>query len=195
MPCLKIAHRGAAGTRPELTQPAFEHALEIGVDMIELDVQLTRDQQLVVVHDRELGRTLPGRGLVREHTLAELAALDAGAWFALEYAGARAPSLEEVLDLTAGEADVNVEIKSPAPDWRATARVLIDLLSARGRLESTIISSFETGALRAVRECSEAARLGVLWHAPELGYVPVQAVQYRKGKPELQMKLASLGRP
>ena len=68
MPCLKIAHRGAAGTRPELTQPAFERALEIGVDMIELDVQLTRDQHLVVLHDRELGRTVQGEGAVREHT-------------------------------------------------------------------------------------------------------------------------------
>jgi len=168
MPCLRIAHRGAAGTRPELTRPAFERALEIGVDMIELDVQLTRDEHLVVLHDRELRRTLPGHGRVRDHTLAELTALDAGAWFALEYAGARAPSLDEVLDLTAGEAALNVEIKSPAADWDATARVLVELLTAKDRLHSTVISSFETGALRAVRERSEAARLGVLWHSPEL---------------------------
>lgn len=168
MPCLRIAHRGAAGTRPELTRPAFERALEIGVDMIELDVQLTRDERLVVLHDRELGRTLQGYGPARERTLAELAGLDAGAWFALEYAGARVLSLDEVLDLTAGEAALNVEIKSPAADWEATARVLLELLAAKDRLHSTVISSFETGALRAVREHSEAARLGVLWHSAEL---------------------------
>jgi glycerophosphoryl diester phosphodiesterase len=168
MPWLKIAHRGAAGTRPELTRPAFERALEIGVDMIELDVQLTRDRALVVLHDRELGRTVRGHGPVRERTLAELCGLDAGAWFAPEYAGARVPSLEEVLDLTAGKAALNVEIKSPEPDWDATADVLVALLTAARCLDSTVISSFEMGALRAVRARSPTARLGVLWHAGEL---------------------------
>ena len=168
MPCLRIAHRGAAGTRPELTRPAFERALEIGVDMIELDVQLTADAQLVVLHDRELGRTVQARGLVREHTLAQLCELDAGAWFALEYAGARVLGLQEVLDLTAGRAALNVEIKSPAPDWDRTAHALIALLTATQRLDSTIVSSFETGALRAVRERCPEARLGVLWHGEDL---------------------------
>jgi len=168
MSWLRIAHRGAAGTRPELTRAAFERALEIGVDMIELDVQLTRDRQLVVLHDLELGRTLQGEGAVREHNFDELRALDAGAWFALEYAGARVPSLAEVLDLTDGKAALNVEVKSPAPDWQPTASAVVDLLTARERLDSTIISSFETGALRAVRERSPDARIGVLWHTADL---------------------------
>lgn len=168
MPCLKIAHRGAAGTRPELTQPAFARALEFGVDMIELDVHLTRDQRLVVLHDRELGRTVQGEGAVREHSLAELCALDAGSWFALEYAGTCVPSLDEVLELTEGKAALNVEIKSSAPDWDATAEVLTELLIEKGRLGSTIVSSFEMGALRAMRERSPQARLGVLWHNADL---------------------------
>ena len=168
MPCLRIGHRGAAGTRPELTRAAFEGAREIGVDMIELDVHLTRDEQLVVLHDRELGRTVQGSGLVRDYTLAELCARDAGSWFALEYAEERVPSLAEVLDLTAGKAALNVEIKSGATDWETTARVLIDLLNATQRLTSTVISSFEMGALRAVREQSAEARLGVLWHNADL---------------------------
>lgn len=163
-----MAHRGAAGTRPELTLPAFERALELDVDMIELDVQLTSDGQLVVLHDRELGRTVKGEGLVRERTLAELCELDAGAWFALEYAGARVPSLAEVLEVTAGRADLNVEIKSPAADWEVTAEALVALLSGTGRLESTVISSFEMGALRAVRERAGNARIGVLWDAADL---------------------------
>jgi glycerophosphoryl diester phosphodiesterase len=168
MSWLKIAHRGAAGTRPELTQPAFTRALEIGVDMIELDVHLTRDRRLVVLHDHELGRTVQGEGAVRDYTLAELCALDAGSWFALEYAGTCVPSLDEVLELTEGKAALNVEIKSSAPDWDETARVLTELLGEKGRLESTIISSFDMGALRAVRERSPQARLGVLWHNADL---------------------------
>ncbi len=61
-----IGHRGAAGLAPEHTRPSFERALAIGVDMIELDVQLTRDGRLVVMHDRELGRTVSANGAVRE---------------------------------------------------------------------------------------------------------------------------------
>lgn len=167
MSYLRIAHRGAAGTRPELTRPAFERALELGVDMIELDVQLTRDGQLVVLHDRTLGRTVAGSGAVRERTLAELQGLDAGGWFDARWAGARVPSLAEVLGWTAGRAELNVEIKSPESDWAATAAALVALLGASGRLERTIISSFQMGALAAVRARSAAARLGVLWQTTD----------------------------
>src|SRR5512139_141616 len=167
MSYLRIAHRGAAGTRPELTRPAFERALELGVDMIELDAQLTRDGQLVVLHDRALGRTVAGAGPVRERTLAELQALDAGRWFDPRWAGATVPSLAEVLDWTAGRAELNVEIKSPEPDWAATAAALVDLLGATGRLDGTIVSSFQIGALAAVRARSAAARLGVLWQTSD----------------------------
>lgn len=168
MPYKRIAHRGAAGTRPELTAPAFARALELGVDMIELDVQLTRDQRLVVLHDRQLGRTVPGSGPVRERTLGELQALDAGSWFDPRWVEARVPALEDVLALTAGRAALNVEIKSPPPDWEATAGVLLALLERAGRLGETIISCFDPPALQAVRDRSAAARLGVLWHTADL---------------------------
>ncbi|MBX3026521.1 glycerophosphodiester phosphodiesterase [bacterium] len=175
MSYLRIAHRGAAGTRPELTRPAFERALEIGVDMIELDVQLTRDGRLVVLHDRQLGRTLAGEGPVRERTLAELQALDAGSWFDARWAGASVPSLDEVLAWTAGRAELNVEIKSPPADWTATAEALLVLLSAAGRLERTIISSFQMGALAEVRARSRAARIGVLWQTTDFDPMWIEA--------------------
>lgn len=165
---LKIAHRGASGTRPELTRAAFARALQIGVDMIELDVQLTRDRRLVVVHDRELGRTLPGSGAVRDRTLAELQTLDAGSWFGPEYRGEAPLSLEEVCDLAEGQADLNVEIKSPEEDWEATARVLVPLLREKKRLSGTVISCFQPGALACVRAVEPAARLGILWQNTDL---------------------------
>lgn len=142
--------------------------MELGVDMIELDVQLTADRRLVVLHDRQLGRTIEGRGAVRDRSLAEIVALDAGAWFAPEYAGLRAPSLDEVLELTEGRVQLNVEIKSPADDWAPTAAALVDLLRRHHRLASTIVSSFEIGALRAVRRAEPHAALGVLWQSAEL---------------------------
>ncbi len=165
---LRIAHRGAAGTRPELTAVAFERAIELGVDMIELDVQLTRDRRLVVLHDLELGRTVPGRGAVRDLSLAELGELDAGSWFGSEYRDATVLSLEEVLDLTRGRAALNVEIKSPAADWDATADALVGVLGAGEDLATTIVSSFSMGAIRAVRARGAAVRIGVLWHKPDV---------------------------
>lgn len=190
MAWMKIAHRGAAGTRPELTRPAFERALEIGVDMIELDVHLTRDRQLVVLHDRELGRTVRGSGAVRERTLAELCALSAGDWFDPPYGDAQVLSLDDVLRLTEGRAELNVEIKSPAPDWAATATALIELLERRRRLASTIISSFDLGALHAVRAASSAARIGVLWHDRDLAPLWPAAATLAAGSVHLQWGLA-----
>jgi glycerophosphoryl diester phosphodiesterase len=194
MAWLRIAHRGAAGTRPELTRPAFERALEIGVDMIELDVHLTRDQALVVLHDRELGRTVRGRGFVRDHTLADLTARDAGAWFGPDYAGTPVLALADVLDLTCDKAALNVEIKSPDVDWGATASALLELLMAKDRLEATIISSFEMGALQEVRTRSRSARLGVLWQNTELDpmWRAAEALQARSAHPHWSLVDASL---
>jgi glycerophosphoryl diester phosphodiesterase len=165
---LKIGHRGAAGSRPEHTKPSFAHAMDMGVDMIELDIQLTRDGRLVVVHDRELGRTLPGGGPVRDCTFDQLRILDAGSWFDPAYAGERVLSLEDVLHLTSGRVDLNVEIKSPEPDWAGTAAVLAELLERHGRLKSTIVSCFELGALRCMRATARSVRLGVLWETADL---------------------------
>jgi glycerophosphoryl diester phosphodiesterase len=162
-PWLRIAHRGASGTAPEHTRAAFVRALELGADMIELDVQLTRDEQLVVLHDRDLERTTNGRGAVREHTLAEIKALDAGSWFGPQFAGETVLSLPEVLVLVGTAARLNLEVKAPRADWPVLAPRLIGTLGRHQAIESTIISCFEPEALSAVRERSDRARLGLLW--------------------------------
>src|ERR1700694_5632211 len=92
-----VGHRGAMGHRPENTIASFEHALDLGAEWIELDVHLTRDGALAVIHDEAVDRTTDGHGLVRDHTLAELKQLDAGAWFDPAYAGQRIPTLDEIL--------------------------------------------------------------------------------------------------
>ena len=79
-----IAHRGASGTAPENTLPAFERAVALGARMIELDVQCTADGAVVVIHDWLLDRTTTGSGLVAEKTLAEIRSCDAGGWFGPE---------------------------------------------------------------------------------------------------------------
>src|SRR5260370_28010658 len=93
-----IGHRGAMGHCPENTFVSFERALELGADLVELDVHLTRDGALAVIHDETVDRTTDGHGLLKDHTLSELKLLDAGAWFGPGYAGQRISTLDEVLD-------------------------------------------------------------------------------------------------
>src|SRR6516162_9968344 len=109
-----IAHRGASGTCPENTLAAFRRAEALGAHMIELDVQLSRDGEVVVMHDWTLARTTSGRGRVGARTAAELHALDAGSWFSQAFAGEPVPSLREVLAATG--LPVNVELKSRGDD-------------------------------------------------------------------------------
>ncbi|SED82258.1 glycerophosphodiester phosphodiesterase [Ruania alba] len=101
------AHRGASAEQPENTLAAFDRAIELGVDGIELDVHLSADGVPVVIHDDTLDRTTSGTGAVNAHTEAELARTDAGS-------GEHVPTLAEVLDLVGADAQVNVEIKDPA---------------------------------------------------------------------------------
>lgn len=101
---LRIAHRGASGYAPENTLAAFKKALEFDIDVIELDVHLTKDNHLVVIHDKTVNRTTDGKGKVADKTLAELQKLDAGN-------GEKIPTLQEVLDLVNRKALVSIEIK------------------------------------------------------------------------------------
>lgn len=164
----RIAHRGASGSAPEHTRPAFERALALGVDMIELDVQCARDGELVVIHDRDLGRTTSGNGPVRAYDSATLRVLDAGRWFAPRFAGEPILTLAEVLELVGTRARLNVEIKAPAADWERVAARLLDDLRQAAALEKTVISCFDARALACCRRLSPDAQLGLLWQGPGL---------------------------
>ena len=165
---LRIAHRGASGTAPEHTRSAFEKALAVGVDMIELDVQLSRDRELVVIHDLELGRTTDGTGRVSARPFAELKALDAGRWWGERFAGERILCLDEVFALVSGRAALNVEVKAPREDWPAAAPRLLDTLRRWDATGVTIVSCFEPEFLAALRGLSPAVHVGVLWSRPDL---------------------------
>jgi len=155
-----IAHRGASGTAPENTLAAFRRAVEIGADMIELDVQLTRDGAVVVLHDDTLERTTDGTGPLAAQDAAALERLDAGGWFAPGFRGERIPTLAAVLETCAIR--INVELKAPGTETLA-ARALAVVQDA-GALDRVVFSSFQPTLLEAVRARSEAARLGVLWN-------------------------------
>ena len=96
---LIIAHRGASGYAPENTMAAFEKALEMGAEGIELDVHLTADGEIVVIHDHTIDRTSDGKGVVGALTLEEIRKYDFGAWFDPKFKGQRIPTLGEVFEL------------------------------------------------------------------------------------------------
>ncbi len=158
---LAIAHRGASGILPENTLPAFLKALELGAQAIEFDVQLTRDEVPVVIHDETLERTTDGTGRVHDADLAELARLDAGSWFAANCAGTRIPTLDQALAALAGRALLNIELK---PDVRVEVLVerVLALVRQHSMLHAAVFSSFEPVALELLRRKAPEARIGVL---------------------------------
>jgi glycerophosphoryl diester phosphodiesterase len=154
-----IAHRGASGTRPENTLVAFRRAEELGAHMIELDVQLSRDGEVVVMHDDTLERTTDGYGAVVAHTLSELRRLDAGRWFGESFSGERIPTLAAVLDEV--RLPINVELKAGG-GLGLEARTLAVAREARA-LERIVFSSFDPEALLRLRTLTADAELAILW--------------------------------
>jgi glycerophosphoryl diester phosphodiesterase len=136
--------------------------------MIELDVQLSADGELVVIHDFDLQRTTSGCGAVRTHSLAALRELDAGGWFAPQFCGERILTLLEVFELVGDRADLNVEVKPTAGDEEMIASELVRQLRRLERLEPTIVSCFDFNVLRILRNLEPTLPLGLLTHDPNL---------------------------
>ncbi|WP_353948544.1 glycerophosphodiester phosphodiesterase family protein [Sporolactobacillus sp. Y61] len=108
-----FAHRGSKANRPENTLAAFEEAARVQSDGIELDVHLTKDQEVVVMHDEKVNRTTNGTGQIKQFTLRDLQELDAGSWFSGNYRKEKVPTLKEVLELLSDYSGViNIELKT-----------------------------------------------------------------------------------
>ncbi len=165
-----IAHRGFKEKYPENTLVAFQAAMDAGVPMIELDVTLSRDRKLVVIHDATLERTTNGYGEVRDYTLEELKQLDAGSWFHADFKDERLPELAEVLDLANGRVITNIEIKSNAyeshhpPD--AIEKQVVDLLKQKEMLDAVLISSFNADILTQISELADRPALALISSNP-----------------------------
>ncbi len=134
-----IAHRGASDYEPENTLRAFHRAIELGADIIELDVHLSADGHVVVIHDEDVSHTTDGEGRVSDLTLDDLRRLDAGK-------GEPIPTLQEVIDLARGQCRLYIELKAPA-----TPRPVAGLLRANRFEAQAIIGSFQTPLIRQSR--------------------------------------------
>ncbi len=145
---LVFAHRGAKRVAPENTLPAFEAAIRLGADGVELDVQYSSDGKLVVFHDLDLDKTSNGKGRLTSRTFDDLRKLDAGSYFGPQFHGTRIPTLDEVLDLAKGKLLVNIELKSLDISGAVLGIDTVKAVRAHRMVGDVVISSFNPFALR-----------------------------------------------
>ncbi len=155
---LKIAHRGASAYEPENTLRAFRRAIELGADMIELDVHLSRDGYPVIMHDATVDRTTNGTGYVRDKTLAELKELDAGK-------GERIPTLQEAMELVRGKCGLYIELKE-----REAAGPVVDAIHAE-EFRDVIVASSDPYAVREVKRLDPEVPTSLLVGETEADFV------------------------
>ncbi|MGH7915633.1 MAG: glycerophosphodiester phosphodiesterase [Candidatus Binataceae bacterium] len=162
---LKIAHRGASALYPENTLRAFIAAAGLGADMCEFDVRMTRDGEVVVIHDATVNRTTDGRGRVAAMSAATIRRLDAGVRFGAEFHGERIPTLAEVAEVSGGLCEgrfgrrlgMDVELKARGLEARVCG-----ILRGCGAIESAIVSSFDWDQLKIVATHEPGLRLALL---------------------------------
>ncbi|MEJ2643118.1 MAG: glycerophosphodiester phosphodiesterase family protein [Desulfosarcinaceae bacterium] len=163
---LLIGHRGYAGRYPENTLAGFRAAAQAGLKMVELDVRLSRDRHLVVIHDADLVRLAGIHRRVNQLTLNELKSVDAGAWFDHAFSGERIPTLAEVFAVLPSEMGINVEIKPSVHELEdppdGVERQVLTVIDRFARHRSPIVSSFNPAVLRRIRDLSPRQSLAVL---------------------------------
>lgn len=167
---LILAHRGDSANAPENTLAAFRKALENGADGIELDVMLSADQKLVVIHDDTLDRTSNGHGKVGEMPLAALRELDAGSWFDLKFKGEHIPLLDEVFAEFGGKFLINVELKNYKTPKDNLTDFVVALVKRHGLSDSVLLSSFNGRNLLRAKSLAPEIRTGLLTLPGLLGF-------------------------
>jgi len=145
-------HRGAAALEPENTLLGIGRAIELGVDQIEIDVHLTRDNRLVVIHDETVDRTTNGHGRIRDLSFKEIRALNAGK-------GETVPTLEEVIRLTKGKVILQVELKG-----RGVEKNAVEAVEMTGIVGEVVFTSFRHPAVRTAKELNPDIETGVLFY-------------------------------
>ncbi len=152
------AHRGNSAFFPENTLVSFESALTLPIDMIEFDLHMTKDGQIIMMHDHKVDRTTNGTGMIRSLSLKEIKALDAGVWKGPQFKGTRVPTFEEFLEIMKTRPDIElcVELKDYPKDDAAwafeSADKSIELIERYGLTEQAVINSFSGELLEYVDE-------------------------------------------
>lgn len=186
-----FAHRGYSSKYPENTMAAFEAAAKLPVYGIELDVHLTKDNQVVVIHDEKINRTSNGKGYVKDMTLQELRKFDFGSWFSKKFRGEKIPTLQEVLQLFKDTHHrINIELKSDIFIYSGLEELVLKEIEQFGSTDRFIISSFDHEAVQRMArlspniECAPLFSHGILNMVRYRSYIPSKGlhVSYKAAK-------------
>ena len=159
---LVMSHRGDSNEAPENTIPAIELAIEKMSDYVEIDVHESKDGEIVVIHDASLKRTTGVDKAVKNMTYAELRELDAGSFFAREFAGTKIPTLMEVLDVCKSKINVNIEIKSDTGDSEAFIKKITELVKEYGMEEQCIFQASNYKYLKEIKANDTKFQTGLI---------------------------------
>jgi glycerophosphoryl diester phosphodiesterase len=166
-----IGHRGACLYAPENTLAAFKLAVEQGAPAIEFDVKLTRDDQVVVIHDPTVNRTTDGQGSVASFPLSEIKQLDAGGWFSGAFKSERIPTLEEVFDCVGRMILMNIELTNYTTPSDSLVSKVVSLTKAKGLEDRVYFSSFLSTNLKKARKLLPGCGIGYLTYAGPPGWL------------------------
>ncbi|MGG0462070.1 glycerophosphodiester phosphodiesterase [Priestia aryabhattai] len=160
-----VAHRGASAYAPENTIAAFDKAVEMKADYIEIDVQRSKDGKLVVIHDTTVDRTTDGSGKVGNLTFKELRDLDAGSWKGEQFTGAQIPTFDEIIDRYHGKIGILIELKAPEV-YPGIEENIAEKLKERNldkpQNEKIIVQSFNHNSMKKMNELLPKVPIGVL---------------------------------
>ncbi len=158
-----FAHRGFRSQYPENTLLAFEKAFEIGCDGAEFDVQMTKDEKLVIIHDESLDRTTDGTGLVKDLTYKEICKLNASHHFKKKHGFHQVPLLEEYFEMVKDQDIIsNIELKNSIFEYQGMEEKVYDLILKYELLEKVIISSFNHFSVLKMKEIDSNIKCGLL---------------------------------
>ncbi|MDM5317694.1 glycerophosphodiester phosphodiesterase [Fictibacillus sp. b24] len=190
---LNVAHRGASGHAPEHTITSYKMGEKMHGDYIEVDLQMTKDGELIAMHDETLDRTTNGTGEVKDYTLKEIKELDAGSWFnekyperaKAEYEGLQVPTLEEVFQTFGKNANYYIETKSPEV-YPGMEQKLVDVVNEYGiNKDKLLVQSFSSESLLKMNQIDPSVKLvQLMWYTSPAGLsdAEVQAIkQYAIG--------------
>ncbi len=188
-----IAHRGGSAYAPENTLASFSKAIELGADWFELDTTLSKDGELIVIHDNSVDRTTDGKGAVADLNLSDIKTLDAGSWFNPAFAGERLPTLGEALDLAKGRIGVYIEIKNSDDDHqlmqalKAVEEGHQSMTPAMKTAMSALLDRSGSRNIELTRKCIEAIRARKMKRQVVIqSFSPVICLVARLEAPELR---------
>ena len=158
-----IAHRGFSGNYPENTLLAFQKGMEAGADGFELDIHLTKDGEMVVIHDETIDRTTNGTGFIKDYTYEELQPFDASAGFAGKYGINRIPTLRQYFELIQGNGKItNIELKNSIIWYDGMEEKAIALVKEFGMEDQVIFSSFNHCSMEKCKRLAPEIPCGLL---------------------------------